>query len=169
MYSIGEYVMKAGNGVCEIADIVHPDLPNIEKDKMYYLLVPQDSKNAKIYVAVDGQTGGLRPIMQKEEAMELIEMLPDIEATWIANDKMREQCYKEAIRSCNPKELVGIIKNMYFRKKERIEQGRKSTAIDDRYFKLAEDILYSEIAFAIGEDRGRMKELIAEKVGIDME
>ena len=30
------------------------------------------------------------------------------------------------------------------------EQGKKSTVIDERYFKLAEDNLYSELAFAIG-------------------
>lgn len=44
--------------------------------------------------------------------------------------------------------LVKIIKNMYLRRQERISSGKKATVLDDRYFKLAEDKLYSELVFA---------------------
>lgn len=90
--------------------------------------------------------------------------IPEVEAAWIANDKLREQTYKEAIHSCNPTALVSIIKNLYIRKKQRSEQGKKSTATDERYFKLAEDNLYAELAFALGKEKNQMRQIIAETI-----
>ena len=94
----------------------------------------------------------------------MIRRIPETEREWSSNDKLREQEYKEAIQSCNPAELIGIIKNLYLRKKERNEQGKKSTVIDERYFKLAEDNLYSELAFAIGRDKSEMRKIIADTI-----
>lgn len=39
---------------------------------------------------------------------------------------------------------MGIIKLICDRKEERVRQGRKVTAVDGRYFKLAENLLYGE-------------------------
>ena len=36
--------------------------------------------------------------------------------------------------------------------------------IDERYFKLAEDNLYSELAFAIGRDKSEMRKIIADTI-----
>lgn len=83
---------------------------------------------------------------------------------WINDDKQREQKYREALKSCNPNELIGIIKNMYFRKQKRSAQGKRSTVVDERYFRMAEDALYSELAFAIGREKDEMQEIIAERL-----
>lgn len=161
MYQVGDYVVKANNGVCRIDQIMHLDLPNVSRDKLYYLMIPQEDKNMKLYVPVDGKGDELRSVITEDEAWELIQKIPDIEATWIVNDKLREQEYKDAIRSCRPELLVGIIKNIYHRKKVRNEQGKKNTAVDERYFKIAENTLYSELAFAVGKKKDEMQELIA--------
>lgn len=161
MYEIGDYVIKANNGVCRIEDIMHLDLPNTNKDRLYYLLIPLENKNSKLYVPTDASPDGLRRALNEEQAWEIIHKIPQVEAAWITNDKLREQAYKEAIHSCDPIALVSIIKNLYIRKKQRFEQGKKSTATDDRYFKLAEDSLYAELAFALGKEKNDMRQLIA--------
>ena len=161
MYEIGDYVIKANNGVCRVEDTLHPDLPNVDKNRLYYLLVPLDNKNSRLYVPIDTAENSLRRALSEEEAWEVIEKIPEVEAAWIANDKLREQTYKEAIHSCNPTALVSIIKNLYIRKKQRSEQGKKSTATDERYFKLAEDNLYAELAFALGKEKNQMRQIIA--------
>ena len=164
MYEIGDYVIKANNGVCRVEDTLHPDLPNVDKNRLYYLLVPLDNKNSRLYVPIDTAENSLRRALSEEEAWEVIEKIPEVEAAWIANDKLREQTYKEAIHSCNPTALVSIIKNLYIRKKQRSEQGKKSTATDERYFKLAEDNLYAELAFALGKEKNQMRQIIAETI-----
>ena len=164
MYENGDYVIKANNGVCRVEDTLHPDLPNVDKNRLYYLLVPLDNKNSRLYVPIDTAENSLRRALSEEEAWEVIEKIPEVEAAWIANDKLREQTYKEAIHSCNPTALVSIIKNIYIRKKQRSEQGKKSTATDERYFKLAEDNLYAELAFALGKEKNQMRQIIAETI-----
>ena len=164
MYEIGDYVIKANNGVCRIDDILHPDLPNADKNKLYYLLVPVENKNARLYVPTDMAETTLRKALSEAQAWEIIHKIPEGEAAWISNDKLREQTYKDAIHSCSPTALISIIKNLYLRKKQRSAQGKKSTATDERYFKLAEDNLYAELAFALGKRKNEMRQLIAETV-----
>ena len=164
MYEIGDYVVKANNGVCRIDNILHLDLPNTDKNRLYYLLVPIENKSAKLYVPTDTAAGTLRKALDEAQAWEVIRTIPEVEAAWITNDKLREQAYKEAIHSCNPTALISIIKNLYLRRKQRSEQGKKSTATDDRYFKLAEDNLYSELAFALGKGKAEMQQLIADSI-----
>ena len=164
VYEIGDYVVKANNGVCRIDNIQHLDLPNTDKNRLYYLLVPIENKNAKLYVPTDTAAGTLRKALDEAQAWEVIRTIPEVEAAWITNDTLREQAYKEAIHSCNPTALISIIKNLYLRRKQRSEQGKKSTATDDRYFKLAEDNLYSELAFALGKGKSEMRQLISDAI-----
>ena len=53
VFEIGDYVIKAHNGICRIEDILHLDLPNADKDRLYYLLIPLENKNSKLYVPTD--------------------------------------------------------------------------------------------------------------------
>lgn len=164
MYEIGSYVIKAGSGVCRIEDILHLDLPDANKNRLYYLLVPLNNKNSKLYVPTDTTDQSFRKALDEEGAWAVIRSIPDIEAAWITNDKLREQAYKEAIRSCDPSALISIIKNLYMRRKQRTEQGKKNTATDERYFRLAEDSLYAELAFALGKDKNEMQQIITDTI-----
>ncbi len=164
MFSVGDYVVKANNGVCRIEDILHLDVSNVNRDKLYYLLIPQDDKGAKVYVPVETGSASIREVLSEQSAWEIIEKIPDIDETWIANDKQREQDYKDALKSCDPELLVGMIKNIYLRKQKRLAQGKKSTSVDDRYYRLAEQALYSELAFAIGRQPEEIDQIIRDTI-----
>jgi CarD family transcriptional regulator len=164
MFKKGEYVVTANNGICIIEDIMHLDNSMSSKDKLYYLLVPVEEKSAKVYIPTEGINNRFRKIMNEKEAWKVIDEIPSIEEMWIDNDKQREQRYKEAIHSCEPEKLVSIIKNMYNRKLKRTAQGKKNTAVDERYYKLAENNLYTELAFAMEKDKNDMQSLITERM-----
>ena len=164
MYQVGEYVVKINCGICKIEEITHLDMPSVDKNKLYYLLIPKEEEKTKLYVPVESEHPGIRKVMSSERAWEIIEMIPQIETAWIPDDKQREQRYKAALKSSEPEQLIGIIKNIYLRKKKRDALGKKNTATDERYFKLAEDSLYSELAFALGKNKQEMKTLIAETI-----
>ena len=66
MYEIGDYVIKANNGVCRVEDTLHPDLPNVDKNRLYYLLVPLDNKNSRLYVPIDTAENSLRRALSEE-------------------------------------------------------------------------------------------------------
>lgn len=163
MFSKGEFVVKPNAGVCVIEDIISKRLSDTAEEKKYYCLAPVADSRARLFVPVasDMDKTRLRKAMSENEAWELIRSIPDIESRWIENDKYREQEYKDAVHSNDPRALVSIIKNLYIRNKTREENGKKVTAVDDRYFKLAENALYSEIAHALNRNIDELQQLIS--------
>lgn len=164
MFEVGDFVVKANNGICKIEDIGPLNISSANKDRLYFYLNPISEANSRLYVPVDKADVGLRKVVTEEEAWKIIERIPEVEEAWILDDKQREQTYKEAIQSCDLQKLISIIKNMYHRKERRTAQGKKNTSIDEHFFKLAENNLYTELAFAIGREKDEMKQIITEKI-----
>ena len=106
----------------------------------------------------------MRAVLTKEEADILIDNIRDIEELWVGNDKLREEKYKETMRSCECRDWIRIIKTLYLRKQERIAQGKKTTAMDEKYLRMAEDNLYSELSVALGVPKEQMEEHIANRM-----
>ncbi len=111
-------------------------------------------------VPIDKLDETTRTVMTEDEAEDLLKRIPEINEVWIRNDKEREQNYKNAIQSNDPEKLVGIIKLIYQRKKNRKEQGKKSTVIDGKYFDIAENLLYSELELVMKKSRNEIVEII---------
>lgn len=166
MFQIGDFVIKANNGICRVDDIGHLDIAAANKERLYFFLTPLNETHTKLYVPTDKADNGLRRVITEEEAWKFIDEIPDIDEAWIADDKQREQKYKEAIQSCDLKKLMSIIKSMYHRKQIRTAQGKKNTSVDEHFFKLAENNLYTELAFAIGKDREDMQGIITDKLEV---
>lgn len=163
MFEKGNHVINTNNGICEIQDIVTMNMSGTAKE--YYLLVPVSEPTAKVYIPVDVAENRIRRVISKEEAWDIIKGIPSIENVWIENEKEREKIYKEALASRDPKRLISIIKTLYLRKKERSDAGKKNTAVDERYFKLAENQLHAELAFALGEPKQNIVHIIEEHLG----
>ena len=71
---------------------------------------------------------------------------------------------KEALKTCDCRVWISMIKALYLRRKDRLEQGKKMTDLDERYFKTAEDNLYSELALSLGMKKDEMVSYITERV-----
>lgn len=164
MYEIGDYIIKNGKGVCKIEDIMHLDMNGIDKNKLYYLLIPINDENGKVYVPVDVSVQQVRKVMSEVGAYELIKNISEVQEINVVNDKLREQTYKEIMKDNNPKSLLRIIKTTYLRKKCRQEKGMKSTVADEHYLNLAEKYLFSELCFVLNKNSEEVHELIVEAV-----
>ena len=159
MYQVGDYIVKAANGIYEVKDIVNPDFVE-DNTKLYYELQPLSDKKTVLYVPTSRDDDSMRPVITKQEAEELIMMIPTIDEPWINNERERERNYKEIIKSNKPEKLIGIIKLIYQRKKSRQEQGKKTTIIDNQYFDKAENLLYSELELVLRKSREEIYEQI---------
>lgn len=149
MFEIGEYIVYGSKGVCQIEDISNIDISGANKERIYYVMHQIENETGKLYVPIDNEKIVMRRVITKAEAEDLIRSMPEIEPLWVDDDKKREIMYKEAIRTCDYNEWVRIIKTLYFRKKERIVQGKKVTALDEKYLKAAENELYSELSLVL--------------------
>ena len=161
-FKIGDFVSKPVTGVCEIEDIVSLDLTEKKENKLYYLMHSMEDMQGKIYVPVSNTASRL--CLTKEEAWNLIERITEIPIAWTNNEKMREQKYKEAVKSNDPEALVAIIKMIYQRKQQRLAQGKRCTATDERYFRTAENLLYMELGTALGKPKEKICEMIIEYI-----
>lgn len=164
MFAEGTYVLNAKNGICKVEGIVTLDASISDSNQQYYLLIPEEESSARVYIPVEGAEQRMRGVIGAAEAWKIIDSIPEIEEMTVLSDKERERQYKEAIQSCRPEALVSIIKVMYLRKQSRIAQGKKNTAVDEKYFKIAENNLYAELAFALGKQKQEMQKLISERI-----
>ncbi len=159
MFELNEYVTHISGGICQILDITPLSIPGADKNRKYYVLQPIRGNGSKVFVPVDNDSA-MRKIVTEDEALRLIDEIPNIKEMTIDNEKLRETIYREAIKSCDLRSLVSVLKNLYVRRTKRIEEGKKTTATDDKYFKIAEENLYSELAFVLGRDKKEMRECV---------
>lgn len=160
MFSIGQNVICGNKGVCTIEDIATLNISGVDKEKMYYILKPLYMAASRVYVPVDSALTSVRTILTREEAEELIRSIPDIPVIEIKNERLLEQEYKSCMKSNNCTDWVKLIKTIYERKQKRLQVGRKETAIDSKYFKQAEDILYGELSVVLDIERDRVSQYI---------
>ncbi len=110
---------------------------------------------------MDTAETALRHALSKDEADSLIRSIPDIPLIPLTDEKTLEKTYKEYMRSNNCKAWVQLIKTIYLRKERRLMKGYKVTALDNRYFNLAETSLYGELSIALGKPRDEVKSYIS--------
>lgn len=161
MFQKGEYVIYSNNGICLVQDITTLNISGVDKNREYYLLKPVFASASTVYIPVDTATASLRPAISKDEADSLIKSIPDIPTIPLTDEKTLEKTYKEYMRSNSCKSWVQLIKTIYLRKENRILKGHKVTALDSRYFNLAETSLYGELSVALGKPRDEVKSYIA--------
>lgn len=165
MFQTDDYMIYGNSGVCQVESVGTIDtIPGIPKDKIYYTLKPLYIKGSTIYTPVDNQKVLIRPLISKEEAMQLIDGIEEIETLWISNEKQREEVYKEELATCDCKELIKIIKTVYQRMQERLAEGKKITNSDRKYFKIAQDSLYGELAIVLDMEKEKVEEFITERM-----
>ncbi len=164
MFEVGEYVVCGSKGVCVVENITTLDIAGVDKERKYYILKPIYQTGSTVYVPVDSSKDSMRRVMERKDAQKLIEAIPDVPLLVIANDKLTEQTYKESLKSGNCEEWVRIIKTIWWRKQQRLQAGRKVTAVDAKYFHMAEESLYGELAVALDLNRDAVAEYIVEKI-----
>lgn len=101
----------------------------------------------------------IRKPVSRDEAMELIHKIDDIDVLWVQNEKLREREYKECIAKYSPEDWVRVLKTLYKRTKSR----GSITSMDKKYQVLIEHALYSELAYVLGIPTGKVEKFIQEE------
>lgn len=151
MLNKGDAVVYKCKGMYKVEDIGTLDFSYVDGKKLYYTLQSVEDKKDKAYVPTDDETNIRRPV-SREEAMQLIRRIPNIEALQVKNEKFREQEYKNCISDYCPENWVKVLKTTYKRTKSR----GSVTSLDRKYQMLLEHALYSEFSFVLGIPAGQM-------------
>lgn len=166
MFQIGEYIVYGMNGVCRVEEVGPMSLSGVDSDREYYTLNPLYTKGSKVFTPVDNQKVVMRSVISKTEACNLIDEMKDVELIDAGDDKHRELAYKDAIKSCDCRQLIRIVNTVLRRKEERQAQGKKMSACDERYLRQAQDSLYGELAVSLGIDKGEVEDYIEHRIAL---
>lgn len=165
MFKKGDCVVYSNNGICRIEDIVIMNMQDGNKE--YYLLIPINEKSAKIYLPLNSAGQRMRMAMDEERARQLVNNIGETDTIHIVNDKEREKVYREAATSNNPYSLLAVIKTSLQRKIKREKSGKKCTAVDEKYLKVAETQLYGELAYALQSEIEQIEQTVRQKLSSD--
>ena len=165
MFEPGDFIHYSSSGLCRVEEITTLNMSGADQKRLYYRLVPLEGRGSTIYTPVDNQKVPMRRALSKEEASRLIDELPGIGMISIDDEKKREQAYKDALASVDCKEWVGLLKTLYGRRKARLEEGKKVTATEEKYYQAALERLNAEIALAIGIEKNEVEAYISRRIG----
>ncbi len=168
MFEKGEYVIYGSSGVCKVEDITTMQMKDVPNDRLYYVLIPSQESGGKIFTPVDSEKTPMRRVMNRQEATTLLEDIPNIDSLMISSEKSREETYRECMKSCDSRDWVRIIKTLYKRKIQRGAQGKKITATDEKYLRMAENYLCSELEITIEAPKEKMEEYISEQISLSI-
>ena len=160
MYKIGEKVIYGNTGVCIVADITTMDSPGIDNEREYYVLKPVFDSGT-IYAPRSDCAVPMRKIVTRKEAEALIDMIPTITAKAFHGDAMREleEHYKGKIRGSTCADLIELTMSIYVKR-----DGGKFGAIDKRFMKQAESLLFGEFSVVLGIAKDEVAEYIDSRV-----
>ncbi len=149
MFSIGDTVIYGADGVCRIVDIQTLDLTG--DSVTYYVLLPESENGSKIFVPTENSalTERIQPLLSKDEIVELVENVKPCEPFWSENTNIRKQRYSEAVNGGDREMMICLIRELNERKKTLTGKRKRFSVTDERYFKLAQKILYEEFSRAI--------------------
>lgn len=163
MYQVGDFVIYGNTGVCQITEI--KPLAYLGNEQMYYILTPV-FQNCTISTPVENRKVFMRPVISKEEAERLIEKIPSIHAQAYHNSVLRQLTdhYEAVLETHDCEALVELTMSIYSKKRVFEEQKRKFGAIDERFMKKAEELLFGELSVALGIPKGEVVDYISARI-----
>lgn len=150
MFAKDELIIYGNRGVCRVVDITVLQQGEVVNDKLYYVLAPLNSPASTMFVPVDNDRIVMRTLISPEEVEALIREMPSLSEIQVVSEKVREQAYKDCLRTGDCRQYVRMIKTLQLRKHARLAKGKKMTSTDEKYMKLVEEALYSELAQQLG-------------------
>lgn len=164
MYEIGERIIYGSNGVCSIEGIQMLEVPHSDEKKAYYVIKPM-YQDCTIAVPVDTKMF-MRPIITQQEALCLIDSIPQMEAEPYYNSALRQlqEHYENKMSSHSCRDLIELALSLRKKKAHMMELKKKFGAIDERYLKRAEDLLFGEFSVVLEIPKTEVRQYISNRV-----
>ncbi len=164
MFAVGDYMVYGINGVCLVQDICAS--PFDKKDtRTFYMLKPLGaSAGSVIYTPTDNVQVAMRPLMTRNQAEELIGLLPVIAPLEVPAEKMRRDIYRQTMQSCDPVQYVRLIKTVRRRRADMLAQHKRLSETDSDFERNAKLSLYHELSVVLEKPYAEIEPYMIEKL-----
>ncbi|MBE6996777.1 MAG: hypothetical protein E7427_01220 [Ruminococcaceae bacterium] len=143
MFAPGDLIVYGRTGVCRVEAIEQRD------GQAFYRLSPL-YQTCAISTPVQGKVF-MRPVLTRAEAEALIDRIPTVEAPPVECSALRELTgrYQAAITSHEAAEVLALTMSIYAKKQKLLREKRKFGAVDERFLREGEALLFGELAVAL--------------------
>ena len=159
MFAPGELIYCGRRGVCRVENIEEIEgRPYYHLEPLYY--------TCTIHTPVDGKVF-MRPVMTKAEAEALVDLIPNVEAPPVQSKAIRELVgrYQAKINTHEAAELLAMLMSIHAKKRQLSAEKKKLGAIDERFMKEGEALLFGELAAALNIQPQEVPQFIQKRLG----
>lgn len=164
MFQVGDLVQYGGTGVCRVSEIKAQQCSG-QEERLYYVMQPL-YQSCVISVPVDSDKVFIRPIITRQEADRLIELIPTLDCSAFHSKASRElsEHYSALLKSHDCQNWIQLTLSIHAKKENAIRHKRKFGSVDERFLKQAEDMLFGEFAAALDIPRDQVRGYIDAKL-----
>lgn len=157
MFVIGDYIVHPMHGAGVIENIVNK---RINGDEREYYVLKLPVGDMVVMVPVEGcECIGVRPVVSRAEAQEILNTFPNIEISMTQNWNKRYRENMDKIKSGNLLEVSEVVKGLMCRDVERgLSTGER------KMLHSAKQILISELVIALDTNYGQIEEELASSI-----
>ena len=155
-YRVGDRVVHSREGLSTIVG------ETLIAGNDYFVVRSDKGDKENIYVLKSRTENIIRPVMNLEEAHQVIEYMKSVPAAFISNTKQRRDIYKKKLLSGDVKDLAYLSRQLYFFNLYN-SQGQlvKLGPTDLQMLKDAESVLYDELAISFNVSRDKVGEEVS--------
>jgi CarD family transcriptional regulator len=164
MYQVGDIIIYSCEGACRVESIEKLDVSGIDHEKLYYNLSPVYHMG-NIFVPLDTKMF-MRPVIKPEDARNLINLIPTIKVNLVVSMSRRslEELYNDHIQTHDCTDLIRVLKIVHVKGIAAAKDRKKLGAIDERFRKKAEDLLFGELALVLSMSKDDVKSYVVNKI-----
>ena len=127
----------------------------------YFVIVSRKNPKENIYVLKERTENIIRPVMNEEQAKEVINYMKSVDAAFISNTKQRRDLYKRKLLSGNVYDLAYLSRQLYFFNYYNAHgQLVKLGPTDLQMLKDAEAVLFDELAISVSCSREEVSDIV---------
>ena len=144
MFQPGALIVYGRTGVCCVERVEE------QNDRQYYCLQALYQK-CRIRAPVNGKVV-MRPVLTYAEANSLIDHIPSVTVHPVECRAPRELTnhYLTALNTCDASELLAMTMSIYAKKQQATKNKKKLGAIDERFLREGESLLFGELGVSLG-------------------
>ena len=155
-YALGDKVIHCRNGVSTIVN------ETVMGEREYYVIRALRGDQENIYVPKIGCENIIRPIMNENQADELLNSLKDCQREFNPNTKQRRDAFKRRLSSGDPNDIAYLYRQYYLYM--RFPEGIKLGPADVDMLEYATNILLDELSITYNVSRDDIERIVIKKI-----
>ena len=163
-FQVGNYVVHASQGVCLVKDRVFNSFAT-GGEKEYYVLAPlHDQRNTR-YIPVEVAHRSLRNIMSKEQMLDCIKNLPNVDGEVNLSKNAKKMFIEQANKSIETLDKIKLMKTMHIIKEDCEKRGKSMSYADEMVLREVENFFFGEISIVMNIPLNEVLGFISTTIG----